>query len=260
MDEFNSFDNSNVRIFTLYWNNVDLQLVNAQRKVFEKFGFKIEQHNRHGMDHGTWMREILNAAEDEDVIIIVDIDCIPLNSNAIKKAIISARNGKVFGCAQSANHIDYHYVYVGPMFIALTGETWRNAGAPSLQADDKFDVGGRLTDAAIQAGHQPEFVYPSDVAVPKWLIGENHICGLFTIYEHSYLHLFESRNKDLIDCFIQISNDIISSEGEIDYRKYIIRASSESHDSYVVNYLNKKSILGKISRELKRFKKRLKLK
>ncbi|GKW04575.1 hypothetical protein EO763_21545 [Pectobacterium odoriferum] len=260
MNELNSFDNSNVRIFTLYWNNVDLQLVNAQREVFEKFGFKIEQHNYHGMDHGIWMEGIFNAAADEDVIIIVDIDCIPLNSNAVKKAIISARNGKVFGCAQSANHIDYHYIYAGPMFLSLTGKTWRDAGKPSLQADDEFDVGGRLTDAAQQAGHLPEFVYPSDVAVPKWLIGEKYICGLFTIYEHSYLHLFESRNKDLIDCFIEMSNDIISSEGEIDYRKYIIRASNESHDRYVSKYLSKKSIIGKISREFKRVARKLNLK
>lgn len=257
MDELDSFDNSDVRIFTLYWKNVDLRLVNAQRKVFEKFGFNIEQHNYHGMDHGIWMEGIFNSAADEDVIIIVDIDCIPLNSSAVKQAIISARNGKVFGCAQAANHIDYHYVYAGPMFLSLTGKTWRNAGKPSLQADDEFDVGGRLSFSAQQAGHSLDLIYPSDVAVPKWLLGESHIFGPFTIYENSFLHLFESRNKDLVNCFVDISQDIVSQSIPLDYRKYIVRAAKESHERFAINYINKKSFIGKIGRELTRFQKRI---
>ncbi|MEE3663326.1 hypothetical protein V2I52_15510 [Brenneria sp. g21c3] len=247
-----------VKIFSFYWNNIDPRLVNSQRKVFQSFGLTIEQHNRHGMDHGLWMEEILNTAKDNEIIIIVDIDCIPLNREAVQKAIDVAQSGAVFGCAQSANHIDHRYIYAGPMFFAIKAETWRALGRPSMQASDKFDVGGQLTAAALQNNVNIEMVYPSHSAVPKWLLGDKYIYGLFTIYEDGYLHLFESRNKAMIECFIEIADEISSGGTQIDYRKYILKASIESHNSYALNYFMKKSILGKLKKELLRFKKKLK--
>ncbi|MBA0197059.1 hypothetical protein H0249_11085 [Pectobacterium brasiliense] len=246
----------NIKIVSLYWDNIDIRLVDSQRKVFEKFGFHIEQQNIHNMDHGVWMTDILDNTPENDVVIIVDIDCIPLNENAVKKAIVSARNGHIYGCAQSANHIDYNYIYAAPMFLALTGKTWRGVGRPTLLANTEFDVGGKLTLVAKNAGYSVDLVYPTDYAVPKWLLGDTHVYGLFTIYNNDYLHIFESRNKYLIECFIDIANEIISKEGFIDYRKYIIKASSESHKTFLKNYIDKKNIIGKIKRELKRFKKR----
>lgn len=255
-----SLDNASeycIKIYSLYWNNVDQRLVDSQKQVFNSFGIDIEQQNLHGMDHGIWMKDILTAARDNDVIIIVDIDCIPLNSRAIDRAIASAKQGNVFGCAQSANHINPAYVYVGPMFIALTGKTWRSIGQPSLVADAEFDVGGRLTFSAQQNGHAVDMVYPSDVAVPKWLLGHGHIFGPFTIYENSFLHLFESRNKDLVNCFVDISQDIVNQSAALDYRKYLVRAAKESHERFAIHYMNKKSLIGKIARELARFQKRI---
>ncbi|MEQ9893617.1 hypothetical protein [Pectobacterium aroidearum] len=249
-------DVSNIRIVTLYWDNVDARLVDAQQKVFEKFGFHIEQHNIHGMDHGVWMTDILDNTPDNNVVIIVDIDCIPLNANAVEKAIASAHSGHIYGCAQSANHIDYNYVYAAPMFLALTGKTWRGVGRPTLLANTEFDVGGKLTQVAKNTGYQVDLVYPTICAVPKWLLGGNHIYGLFTIYNNDYLHLFESRNKFLIECFIDIANEILSKNTPIDYRKYILKASSESHAAFLKNHIDKKSIFGKIKREIRRFKKR----
>ncbi|MFJ5409257.1 hypothetical protein [Pectobacterium punjabense] len=246
----------NIKIVSLYWDNIDIRLVDSQRKVFEKFGFHIEQQNIHNMDHGVWMTDILDNTPENDVVIIVDIDCIPLNENAVKKAIVSARNGHIYGCAQSANHIDYNYIYAAPMFLALTGKTWRDVGRPTLLANTEFDVGGKLTLVAKNAGYSVDLVYPTDYAVPKWLLGDTHVYGLFTIYNNDYLHIFESRNKYLIECFIDIANEIISKEGFVDYRKYIIKASSESHKTFLKNYIDKKNIVGKIKRELKRFKKR----
>lgn len=257
MHDTNQFDATGIKIISLYWDNVDPRLVESQRKVFEYFGFNIDQHKLHKKDHGEWMEENLSAATDDEVVVIVDIDCIPLNRQAVENAIVAARQGHVFGCAQSANHIDHRYVYAAPMFLALTGKTWRHCGQPALRADDEFDAAGRLTVTAQQAGHTVDLIYPSEYSVPKWLLGDTHVYGLFTIYKNSYLHLFESRNKDLIECFVDIANDIVNKNGLVDYREYIIRASAESHNTYLQKYLTKKSIIGKITRELNRFKKRL---
>ena len=170
MPSKDTYDISDTRIVTLYWNNVDIRLVDAQRKVFEKFGFHIEQHNIHDMDHGVWMTDILDNTPDNNVVIIVDIDCIPLNAKAVEKAITSAHSGHIYGCAQSANHIDYNYVYAAPMFLALTGRTWREVGRPTLLANKEFDVGGNLTLAAQKPGYSLDLVYPTDYAFPKCLL------------------------------------------------------------------------------------------
>ncbi|MEH2922766.1 hypothetical protein ACFFL1_12725 [Samsonia erythrinae] len=257
MKKSNKFKNENIKIYSFYWDNIDLRLVDAQRKVFESFGFKIEQHHRHGMDHGLWIEEVLNSAEENEIIIIVDIDCIPLNLEAVQKAIAIADNGGIFGCAQSANHIDYRYIYAAPMFCAIKAKTWQSLGCPSLQADENFDVGGRMTSIAAQKGINIEMAYPSHSAVPKWLLGDKYIYGLFTIYNNSFLHLFESRKKYLIDCFVDLSIEIVSGIEPIDYKKYIIRAADESHKIYALKYYMKKSIRGKIIREYFRLKKRI---
>lgn len=245
------------RIFSLYWDNVSSELVSAQARVFSALGFPIEQHNRHGADHGAWMEEILDSVADDEVGIIVDIDCIPLSVAAVERAITSARSGAVFGCAQSANHIDYRYVYAAPMFLAVTGKTWRSLGRPSLQADKEFDVGGRLTSVALQQAVPVELVYPSDVAVPKWRLGDRCVYGLFTVYEGNYLHLFESRNTELIDCFVGVSEGVIAGGDAVDYREYVLRASVESHDKHARKFFMKHSVSGKASREWRRLKKRL---
>lgn len=138
-------------IHSLYWDNVDSRLVDAQRNVFLKLGYQVIQHHLHGKDHGLWIEEVLNAAGDQEVVVITDIDCIPLSSAAIKKAVDSAALGKVFGCAQSANHIGSSFVYAGPMFLAVTGGTWRKLSAPSMRASKNFDVGGELTHHALEA-------------------------------------------------------------------------------------------------------------
>ncbi|WP_240347023.1 hypothetical protein [Pectobacterium brasiliense] len=77
----------NIKIVSLYWDNIDIRLVDSQRKVFEKFGFHIEQQNIHNMDHGVWMTDILDNTPENDVVIIVDIDCIPLNEMQSKKLL-----------------------------------------------------------------------------------------------------------------------------------------------------------------------------
>ncbi len=237
-------------IHSLYWDNVDFRLVEAQRNVFLKLGYPITQHHLHEKDHGLWIEEVLNGAGDQDVVVITDIDCIPLSSSAVKKAIDTALSGKIFGCAQSANHIDSSFVYAGPMFLALTGGTWRRLSAPSMRASAHFDVGGQLTHQALKAGVEVELVYPTEVGVPKWLLGDKGVFGAFTIYERSYLHLFESRNNSLIENFVDLANDICSGQ-PADYKKYVIRASQDSHELYGAKILKEASLIKRLKKLIK---------
>jgi len=40
------------RIVSLYWDNVDCRIVEAQRRVFAHFGLAIDQRERTGLRHG----------------------------------------------------------------------------------------------------------------------------------------------------------------------------------------------------------------
>lgn len=243
------------RVVSLYWNNVDPRLVAAQKLIFASLNIELDQQLRHGLEHGEWMQEQLNSTGDDHVLIIVDIDCAPLNTAVLDRAVLSARSGKVFGCAQAANHRDKNAIYAGPMFLALSGATWRRLGCPSLRADKSFDVGGRLTHAAQLHGVDVELLYPSEVAVPKWNLGQRGVFGLFTVYEGSVVHLFESRNKALLECFVELS-DALSRARSTDYRKYVLQAVLESRTAYAREYLEKNSLWGKVCREARRLRKR----
>lgn len=231
--------------------------MSAQSRVFNFFGYPIEQQNLHGADHGAWMEKMLNSAADDEVVIIVDIDCIPLSAEAIERAVRVAQNGAIFGCAQSANHIDHRFIYAAPMFLALTGRTWRLLDTPSLKAGEQYDVAGRLSAVARQRGVLVELVYPTCAAVPRWLLGDTSTYGLFTVFEGQYLHLFESRNTALVQSFVDLSDSLVA-EGELfDYRSFVLRCSQESHEQYAKKYFLKHSFSGKLKREWARLKKRL---
>lgn len=237
-------------IHSLYWDNVDSRVVEAQKNVFLKFGYTINQHKIHGKDHGEWIDDIFSSAGASEILLIVDIDCIPLSARAMSDAIAAARAGKVFGCAQSANHIDSSFIYAGPMFLALSGEVLEKLPGLSMQATDEFDVGGRLTYEAIKVGIDVELVYPSEVAVPKWLLGNRGVFGAFTVYESNYLHLFESRSNGLVENFISLAENVCSEE-TVDYRKYVIRASEDSHNEYAAKVVKETSWSKRFKRMLR---------
>ncbi|WP_313516565.1 hypothetical protein [Pseudomonas sp.] len=250
-------DSFKFRVLSLYWNNVSPDLVSAQSRVFNFFGYPIEQQNLHGVDHGAWMEKVLNSAADDEVVVIVDIDCIPLSAEAIGRAVRVAQDGAIFGCAQSANHIDHRFIYAAPMFLALTGRTWRLLDTPSLKANEQYDVAGRLSAVARQRGVLVELAYPTCAAVPRWLLGDTSTYGLFTIFEGQYLHLFESRNTALVHSFVDLANSLVA-EGELfDYRPFVLRCSQESHEQYAKKYFLKHSFSGKLKREWARLKRRV---
>jgi hypothetical protein len=228
------------KCYSLHWNNVNPDIVSAQQRVFRHFGYDIDQQCIDGMDHAQWIDSILENSPPGQTTIIVDIDCVPLNADVLASALKVAANGGIFGCAQSANHLEAtDFVYAGPMFLAISGETWRKCGSPSARADETFDVGARLTFAAMQKGIPIELIYPTSVAVPKWPLGDKYIFGLFTVYEQNVLHLFQSRNNALIKCFTDVSHEIVN--GTLDIRSHLIEACEESHRQFQIKKKKKES-------------------
>ena len=194
-------------LFSLSWENIDPHIVECQKLAINALGYPINQHRIHGMGHGAWMEWVMREFRDVEVFLFIDADAVPLHKGAIDHAILAAMSGKVFGCAQSANHIDSrkHHLYAGPFFLAVSRQTWERLGSPSLVHHHDRDVGQGLTLAAEEHGCEVELWYPSSVEIPKWPLGETGVhFGIGTVYNDSVYHLFESRSGQYKERFASV--------------------------------------------------------
>ena len=181
------------RIVSLYWDNIDTRVVRAQRDVFAHFGLSIDQRERTGTDHGDFLDAYMAEIGEEDVALLMDIDCFPLNREVVDRAFSAARAGRIFGCAQSTGHIDPDRLFVAPMFMTISRRTWDGLGRPSFRPDANNDVAQRLNEVATAAGVEIEMLHPWGCIVPKWRLGEIALYGIGTFYRGGVFHLFESR-------------------------------------------------------------------
>ena len=198
------------RIVSLYWNNIDPRIVDAQRRVFAHFGLAIDQRERTGVQHGDFLDAYMADLGEDDVALIVDIDCFPLNRDVVDRAFAAAREGRIFGCAQSTNHIDPDRLYVAPMFMAISRCTWDRLGRPSFRSDARNDVAQALHDQAVAAGIEVEMLDPWACVAPKWRLGDVALFGIGTFYRGGVFHLFESRQKGYAFILLEVAEATIA--------------------------------------------------
>lgn len=187
----------NTHIVSFHNGNLHPDIVRYQKRVFDYFRLpllQVETNLKHpdAIDH--W----LNNNEWENVTIF-DIDCIPLEPEAILFAYMHAKNGMIYGAAQQANHISDSGIYASPAFITFSRETWEKMNKPSFRATEFGDVGHELTMYAPIHNVQVELIWPAHVEVPKWVLGKSSQFGLGTTYQNGIFHAFESRmgNNDI---------------------------------------------------------------
>jgi hypothetical protein len=209
---------NNVTVCSMHWSNADRRIVDLQKRVFGAFGIIVRQYDKTDTPHGVWMNEIMTHAKRDEVILFCDIDAIPLNEAVVASAIATARSGGIFGCAQAANHLaDSNYIYAGPMFLALSKQTWISAGCPNFDAHISQEVAMGLSRSAESRNISIQLLYPNVVCVPKWRLGEKGVFGIGTFYECNVFHLFEARSGSIyVDVFSYVANTVLT-RGKIDY-------------------------------------------
>jgi hypothetical protein len=211
------------RIVALYWDNIDPRVITAQRDVFAHFGFQIDQRERTGVNHGDFLDAYMAELADDDVALLTDIDCFPLNGEIVERAFAAAREGAIFGCAQSSNHIDPDRLYVAPMFMAISRKTWDALGRPSFKPDAENDVAQRLNEVARVAGVRIEMLPPFGAIVPKWRLGDLGFYGVGTFYRGGVFHLFESRSTPFSFLLFDVAAATLSDR-PIDYAALMTKA------------------------------------
>lgn len=202
------------QIKSMYWNNVPNWVVKAQARSFDKLGFPISQHDATGIQHGVWIDRILNDLDADANILFVDIDCVPLNSGIVDRAFRAAEDGRLFGSAQTANHLpDSELLYAAPSFLCFSKNTWQRLGKVSMSTSAENDAAMALTRRALSDGVAIELLMPTFVCCPKWPLGKEGATGYGTIYDGQVFHLFQSRDNKAYDfAFRYITNCVILGE------------------------------------------------
>lgn len=214
----------------MYWNNVDPVMVAGQRLVFDTLGYAVAQCEATGTRHGVWLDGVMRGLGPDDTALFVDIDAFPLTPTMVERAFAAAEVGRIFGVAQTANHLpDRDFVYAAPSFICLSRRVWDRIGQPSFVEDEASDVGMRVSRAAAAHDVTVELLYPNFVVVPRWRLGGKGCTGFGTFYgEGGVFHLFEAR-KTRRAGLRQIFDDVVACVAagqEIDYVALHARVNS----------------------------------
>lgn len=160
--------------------NINRKTVELQREVVNKlnpqkyphYQFTVNMDVRHGvfLDYfwglngvkaGVLAKQNIEQTMNHQVVIILDIDCIPVSENALEYYAQNALNGKLIGNAQRTNHLQNNqHVFAAPSASAISRETYVKIGVPSALETDRSDVLEEYTWAAEQANVSVEKVMP----------------------------------------------------------------------------------------------------
>lgn len=198
-----------VTIASFYMDNVNPDVVDAQRRVIESFTDLPLQQIKTDKSHAQAMDEFMATTEHERVVFL-DIDAIPLVEGAIEILAGLALDG-IAGAPQRANHLDNNgHIYVAPSVMAIDVGFFRKIGSPSAAPTRMGDVAEEWTYVA-ERYTKPIYLDIVSVEVPKWAL-DHRMFGLNTSYgiadNKLFFHAFEGRSKAQQQRFIEVANSI----------------------------------------------------
>jgi hypothetical protein len=204
-----------MRIITFYDKKIKPLIVDLQRRVFERYGFTINQIMvDNWTTHGDAVDNYLKNLNDPDeIIVLFDIDAIPLNKKIIPLAVEWSKNNiGLFGNAQVAPKLtppNNEFIFAAPSFLVFSIRTYNELGRPSFNVTNRSDCAGELSHIATEKGLLINLQYPNHVEIPNFKLDETHSFGYGTTYCNNTYHAFESRfgKKDVL--FINKCNSIL---------------------------------------------------
>lgn len=201
-------------VVSFYMGNIAQDVVRAQAAAIQRFlpaDVDLVQL-RTGFCHGRSI-DLFLALSDYAVVVLLDIDCIPIAADALPKLIAAAESGELVGAAQRANHIcNNNHVYAGPFLMALSRKTYQRLGSPSFTETCRGDVAEELTYRAEAKNCPVHYLWPTSCEKPKWhLAGDMHF-GRNTIYDNAFLHAFEIRMPEHQQAFLAMIDRMLKAD------------------------------------------------
>ncbi len=185
----------NACIISFFMKNIDTKTVDLQHRVVDKFNkskyphYSILTDLRHGasMDfawsmngitHSTFKEMKVEKKFDFDIILFLDIDCLPLWDGAIDEYISKASEGRLVGNIQRSNHIQNNeHVFVAPSALALSVDSFLTMDKPTALETSRADVAEEYTFAAEKVGIPIDYYMPlrydeAPAECPFWKLKE----------------------------------------------------------------------------------------
>jgi len=209
-------------IISFYMNNTPRAVIDAQAEVVAKMApgmtfLQVNTRRSHGESIDIALDTLLPKM-DKDLLVLLDIDAIPLRESAIPTLINMTRDGvRLAGAPQASNHLPEpwcHDIFVAPCVMALSRSAWVSVGKPSAVPTVKSDVAQEITRRFHQYGDPGNTPVTMDVisydgrphpvqlpdgridAPPFWKLGQRGRYGLNTIYgiqsRPLFFHSFQS--------------------------------------------------------------------
>jgi hypothetical protein len=216
--------------------NLNPLIVNSHKMVMDHFGIPIQYHN-YEMHPGEWMDNVVRTSK-EDVVVIFDIDCVPLDKDRLDNLISYVSDNKTFvGSAQASNHLKIkNHIFAAPNFFAISKSAFDQLGRPSFHAkwdsdhDHGWDVAQNVSLVAQAMNFKFRVLMPTFYDKPindegdSWDLGPCGKYGIGTVFDNTVYHLFNIRHQENIDLFskrcLEIVEDRFSTHGMISCQKW----------------------------------------
>ena len=221
-------------IFSYANFQIDPWIKKMQKNVIDKLnvdlGATYEYLEYQGADGEILPHQVINYALKElffhryyQTILILDIDCIPLSTHALKYTFEQAEKGILVGNAQRSNHLNNNqHVYVAPSGMCLTKETFIDLDFPDFYPDHiTCDVGERLSYFAEEKEisieiYGPESYECNPTGAEYWPLNDKYKnYGIGTTFvndknEEMFYHLFEARKNSFSKYFYKKCDGILN--------------------------------------------------
>jgi len=158
-----------------------------------------------------------------DNVLVLDIDCIPLNQQALTHIFFRAGANVLIGNAQRSHYIENNeHIFIGSSCMCVNRTVFDRLGRPSMAPTARGDIGEELVYLAEEKNIPIEFFYPqsyeaSPYGAESWaLTGDLLHYGIGTTFQSSdgrprFYHLFESRTNLHVDKFIRKCETVLNT-------------------------------------------------
>ena len=160
--------------------------------------------------------------QNYDAVLILDIDCIPLNTRALQHTFNKANQGTLIGNIQRSHYLENgEHLFIGSSCLALSKNTYERLGKPSPKPNSRSDICEEWMYLAEEKSIPTEFYVPqsyeaSPYLVENWALKDGfNPYGIGTTFmsqdgEAKFYHLFESRTNLNVERFITKCQSVLA--------------------------------------------------
>lgn len=201
-----------IEYHSLHWDNVDIEMLSAHKRVMQHFSIPMNYHNLNGANHGLWMEWVLKESKS-DVVIFFEPDCIPLNNEFLNYVRYTGKDKTFVGIAQVSNHIPpKSHIYAAPGFYCISKEAYNLLGQPSFTETRRSDTAEEISYMAEEKGLRYRALMPTyfykEPEEGLWPLSNLGYYGIGTVFDNTIFHLYQSRMAQNIELFVSVCDQV----------------------------------------------------